>query len=265
MDALDLILVALAGTAFLLWLGAPLLVRLTFRHDAVPTVVPRAEEELPGEVQEFLAPRVDALEDLGFADCGRASIAVTRGSVLWLAILRNDRDEHMACVSVATVSAAGSAPRLHRGQVEYATMWPDGREVLTSNLAWPLPIEPLPAHDLLQVPDENDLGLLLRIHGARVARLGRGRPANPPSGREVASVETVLHQLLEHQAARGWFRLDEARSAYRATLAGAWRLTKSVLFPYAHLARRRLVREARGTLARLGMERSSSRPLVPRA
>lgn len=253
MDSLDTLLIALVSLLVVLWAIAPLVVRLTFRHDLAPRLVERATPDLPDVIAAFVEPRVDELTALGFVDCGRASLAAMRGSAIWFAVMRSDVDEVMVCISVGAVPAAGSAPRLHLGQVEYATMWPDGREILTTNLAEPLAVDPLPEHDLLQVPDEHDLARLLEIHTARVARSGRTRPANPAAGREWPGVETALVRTLEHQVERGWFWRDEARGVYRATLPGAWHMTTRMLFPYVLLGRRRIARRAQHALATLGL------------
>ena len=157
----------------------------------------------------------------------------------------------MACVSVAVQDVPASGSRRHKEQVELATVWPDGREVLTSNLVDPLAIQPLPEHDLLQVPGEEDLERLLAIHEARVTRFTDAAPANPARGEELTSVHAVLARTLAHQVERGWMWLDEERGLYRATLRGAWHMRSTQLFPWSLLHKRRIARHAAGALAQL--------------
>ena len=218
----DLVILILKIYGVLFVLG-PVVLRATFKFKAKldPQLV--AEESLPPEVQQFIAPRAGAIVGLGFEPVGYINLGTLAGSTRsYMALFSNSKTMEWADVSVVQSAKA------MKGYTEFITRCSNDSQVDTNTNSTAPVLYPWPAYHIFRFPQIKDAFTLYRAHRMLVQQnIGGSKPDLPPKGQELAELKRRLERYGPRQQERGYMYLDSSGQFYRLTwkgaVLGAWR------------------------------------------
>jgi len=203
------------------------------RGEAITTSHPVSDEELerlPREQRDPLAVGIARLGACGFAVATHVRSCTDSG---WgvAAVLLNESGGASAQV-MAMRHELPDLPPFSNDCVTFCTEFSDETAMVTTNSGVGV-FRPDPTCDSVLWPGMRDLGLLYRLHAARVDRRRGGRQTRLPSP-EAAFAYAVAHEAktLWRQVEAGDYWFDAAGGAFRRTLKGSFLQHWKLLWPW---------------------------------
>lgn len=255
------------GLMALMYLGAPVLIRLTTMLTASPDYRPLNTTDAPREVWEYLLSSARELEPLGFYPTAYLEVRAVQNVRTYLLMLLHPQHQDLANVIVMYIPTAGndgmsaSGWKVSTRYMEFCTEYEDGFSVDTYNTSTIPSFKRMDTEVKARVPSVKDPGELYRLHQFLLARCGR-------AGRKVtyAPTEVLAHRLrverkgFDQQVKFGRMYLDPLVNAYRPTWIGAYLMAWGLLWPVTSFRRMRLRQEERRLLAEFRAANPTSQP-----
>jgi hypothetical protein len=237
------------------YVAGPFLLREQFRQYRQPRIEGLEDAVQPRVAREYFDEVAPQLLALGLSPGHGGHIELSVESHAFFKLFRDATGETLALATAIPVSGAAGGETPVARYVEFFTRWPDGRELLTNNATI---VQPFPAarrRSVLRMPRVDDLALLLRVHGERVASEARTEtPVTTAINEELQVVANSAMGWLEAQVRRGYLELDEAQNAWVLTWKGAFVAVWRNLVPLKDLIDRRARLRARRFLESLHLE-----------
>ena len=194
-------------------------------------------ETMPDEVAEFIEARAAELSALGFSATPAIVDAGARVG-LYLQRFENAPRTTIATVLVAVARRDGQVTKLFRRYVGFDSRDRIGRRVDTVGHTGAPGFPDRPGNSVVRVPEE-DVELLLRLHGAHLDRSGITLTEHSV-GDPVAYQRRLSDESEQWAVASGWFR--DVGALRKRTLRGAFIATWRQLPPWSWIIRRREMR-----------------------
>ncbi len=238
--------------------GLPLLIYLTFKNEAQPTLKPfvPSDPTLPLQVREHFKNACDELMPLGFEYVIGLRLPQMSDNVMAILIVLVNREASDAAAAISIYSKANEFWDLQTSYVEYSTRFQSGVTVNTQNSTALSAFPPAEQTQNYRFPTVRDARRLYEVHqrllneqnlAAKVLRLDQEF-----GGDAVAFVRAGLHQEMVDAAKDGYLYLTSDSKSFRATIKGALLMTWQELFPCKQLRRLYRDRQAKQKLAELG-------------
>lgn len=228
------LLIAVLVLAVMLYLVAPVIVYQTFQFPFRQEARPAFPGSVPGEGWKFFDRVASSLADEGFVRSPPFFPPAVAGTIAVAMLLVNRRRGDSALAALLYASRKGVL-HLKLQQVEFLTLFDDGRAVLTSNNEALSSFPAVPGRDAVALPQLGSPSRLYAAHVKRAAQSGalsRGRIV-PEVGQEVRfGVEQVI-DAVARQTGTGY--MEERAGAYRPTLYGAVAMVWKELPPLKQL------------------------------
>ena len=252
--SLKVFLAIMGGVYALLLVFGPLVTWGTFNIHADQPLKEIPLELLPPKLLQAFSRVAPALAAAGF----RCTVAVeARGQVsgsdgyvaLWVNDSTNDTVQVISAVSaLETVLTIG-----------FITSFDDGTLVATSNATSTSVFRRLPNEYSVQLPGIWDMGLLYKIHAARVSHFAKPGSVTcaVAGGSEIGYLDSLSARVFDSQVQEGLLHYSAATHSYRPTFTGAFLMTWSQVWPISFLKREIARRNSVSELKRLGFDTSS--------
>jgi hypothetical protein len=260
---------ALVGNDWIVWLalaatvyvfGTPLLILMTFRYEACPTVEVLdldPHDPLPALVQEHLDLVQDQLTPLGFQAEGIFFLPRAARNVRTLFALYVNRSTQERAMAVTIYGRTKNGWR-HLQFVEFNTRYTNGRDINTNNTNEIGAFKTSSTTLSTRIRWIADPVKLCNIH--RAISLARGEAAPKElrldtwsHGDASAHVANMLRESLEGARQSGYLRLSADGTHYRATFKGAYLMTWRILQPFKWCLLYNRDRQAKRLMAELGI------------
>ena len=245
-------LLTIGGLAFFLYLVVPVLVLRKMWFDAEPVfeTVDHDDPRLPEKARAFFGDVAADIEALGFTPTAFViNREVAPNTTGYIALF----DNHAAMDAAAAmfiVSVTGTAaPPILNYNVDFATDFADGGELVTGNASAPGGLPTRRSKQVHRVPRMADLATLYRLHQSLVLqRGGLAKKPLPPKNQAVAAFREAVVSELRWHAECGRLRLDPAKARYHFTWRGGYMAVWGQLPPILQVCRWLLRRRARALL-----------------
>lgn len=250
------------GGIALLYLGGPILIYATARHDAAPRLVTFGfgERQIPVAVDDFFRRVVILLEPEGFEVVQGLYLPnqVANVKAMFL-MLVNRAAGDSALASAFYGKNAHGGMKLVTSYVEFTTRFRDGTVLDTNDNAFMAGARRTREKMVTyRFPQVRDPARLYQVHQALVRR---DAPASQKvlrldsefHGDAAAYLAAVIVEDYQLQVKEGWMQLAEHGTKYRMTLWGAYILCWKELWPIKPLMKAKAKRESTQLLAELGV------------
>ena len=252
---MTVVLFLLVVLLLLPYLAGPFLLREQFRQYRQPRIEGREDATQPRVAREYFEEVGPQLEALGMAPGHGGHIELSLESHAYFKLYRDASGEMLALATAIPVNGASGGETPVARYVEFLTCWADGRELLTNNSKV---VQPFPAarrRSVLRMAGVDDLALLHKVHGERIAAEARVEPVVATAQQqELQVVADSAVAWLEAQVRRGYLQLSESENAWVLTWKGAFMAVWRSLVPFKDLIDRRARNRARRFLESLHLE-----------
>jgi hypothetical protein len=244
----------------IIYVGGPVMIRMTLKQAAEPEVIPFPLDHpsLPTEVARAFHTVTEQLRPEGFEPVAALALPRQMANVkAILLLLANRKARDIALATTIYGAAPGATPTLV-AYVEFVSHFRDGTVVATNNTATAGVFGPRPTHTMGRFPWVQDVRRLYELHRALVARHGTGdkrlRLDEEFHGDACAAMARSLIEELEAQIPTGYLYLSPEEKVYRATWKGAFLMTWKLLWPMKAIRQKQRERQARRLMAQLDGE-----------
>lgn len=237
------------------YLAGPFLLREQFRQFRQPRIEGLEDAMQPRVAREYFEEIAPQLESLGMSPGHGGHIELSVESHAFFKLFRDPTGETLALATAIPVDGAAGGETPVARYVEFVTRWSDGRELLTNNSKVVQPFSVARRRSVLRMGGVDDLALLHRVHGERLAAEARTEIAVATAPRdELQVVADSAVGWLEAQVRRGYLQLNEAENAWTLTWKGAFIAVWRGLVPFKDLIDRRARNRACRFLESLHLE-----------
>jgi len=208
---------------------------------------------LPSRTAEFLATAAAGLVDEGFSTAAHLYTPAKGMQDCYVSIWIN-RATGDAAELICVMVRGGRGLVLASHSVGFATRYPDGTAVTTSNSRLPGIFSPRASVDAIRLARIASVSLLYRIHRARVVHVGPSpKPVIRVPGAEVEEHLRYEYETMVEQVRAGYFWFDAPVNQFRPTLKGAILMTWKLVFPVKQIRQWHTARNTANRLRAIGM------------
>ncbi len=250
------------GLAIVVYGGLPLLIYLTFKNEARPTLqtfVP-SDPTLPLLVRDHFKKACDDLMPLGFEYITGMRLPQMTDNVMAIMIVLVNRQAGDAAAAISIYGKSDEVWDLQTSYIEYSTTFRSGITVNTQNSPALSAFPPLEESKNYRFPTVREARQLYQVHERLLSQENRAtkvmRLDEEFGGDAVAFVGQALHREMVGAAEVGYLYLTSDEKHFRATLKGAFLMTWQELFPFKQIRRSYRDRQAKRQLAELGFPTS---------
>ncbi|MCP4213386.1 MAG: hypothetical protein GY765_01965 [bacterium] len=222
---MNLLTLLIAGAILIPTVVVPIVVLITFRIPATPTLTPTPSGGFPADVQRFFNHNTRALEMEGFstvADATQTNFLPNTISYIRLMVNRELEDAAMCAVME---SGTGKAQKTEN-YVEFCTEFSYGHEICTNNSPHVSAFQPVPEKLLFQYPLISDVNQLYKRHRAKADQVTqKGSKILPSAGTELQFLSKSMVKDLERQVKTGFMAYNKSAGIFSPTIKGAFLMT----------------------------------------
>lgn len=242
------IIVVVLIPILILFLGGPILIKLTGRYKMNTRFVPVGDFTLPRSVEQFFTKVSYHLTDEGFdvIDTFIQSDFI-EGQMTYVRLFAN-YDERMLAICATVIQQNQEA-----SFIEFRTEFNDKTHLLTNNA--PLGVfKPMPRTKLIPLIGFEDIRFLYKLHCITVNRWGRNKEIIPLTRQGAIDVlQKSISEVFEWQKHMGLLGINQMKQNYYPTWYGAFYMTWRLIEPIKSLLEMRAKKDAESIIKSVGL------------
>jgi hypothetical protein len=232
----------------ILFVIAPIILRVRFRYRAKVEPVELSAEEMPEAARAYIEPRIAEFGNWNFERIAYLKFEDLAPSVQsYVALLANLHTAEWAEVTFIV------SPTKKFGCMQFATRCSEQMQIDTNTLPSARILFTIPEHPTFRLPQVDSVFTLYRAHRMLVTEIAHGAlPVIPPKGEEIAELKRRYDRVGPWQEQNGYMYLDATGENYRLTWKGAIVAAWRSIWPISALRAWRQRVKSRAILDRLG-------------